>query len=197
VDINAQFAAVEVSVDKDWWRLKGTFVWASGDDDPLDDEARGFDSIFDNPNIIGGPFSFWNREGLRLSQTFVGLVGRESILPSLRTSKAEGQANFVNPGIFIYNVGWDAALTPKLRAFANGSYLRFDKTEVLQTVLFQSEIDKAIGIDYSIGFEYRPSLNDNVIIQTGVSVFTPSRGFENILTSDTLYTPFVVLTLTY
>jgi len=197
VDINAQFAAVEASVDKDWWRLKGTLVWASGDDDPLDEEARGFDSIFDNPNIIGGPFSFWNREGLRLSQTFVGLVGRESILPSLRTSKAEGQANFVNPGVLIYNLGWDAIWTQKLRSFANVSYLQFDKTEVLQILLFQSEIDKAIGIDTSIGFEYRPSLNDNVIIQTGVSVFTPSQGFENILTSDTLYTPFAVLTLTY
>jgi hypothetical protein len=196
-DINAQFAAFEASIDKDWWRLKGTFVWASGDDDPLDDQARGFDSIFDEPNIIGGPFSFWNREGLRLSQTFVGLVGRESILPSLRTSKAEGQANFVNPGIIMYNVGWDGAFTQKLKAFANGTYLLFDKTEVLQTVLFQSEIDKAIGIDSSIGFEYRPWLNDNVIIQTGVSVFTPAQGFENILTSDTLYTPFVVLTLTY
>ena len=64
-------------------------------------------------------------------------------------------------------------------------------------MLFQSEIDRAIGIDYSVGFEYRPWLNDNVIIQTGVAVFTPSQGFENILTSDTLYTPFVVLTLTY
>ena len=112
-------------------------------------------------------------------------------------SSAEGQANFVNPGVLIYNLGWDAIWTQKLRSFANVSYLQFDKTEVLQILLFQSEIDKAIGIDTSIGFEYRPWLNDNVIIQTGVSVFTPSQGFENILTSDTLYTPFAVLTLTY
>ena len=197
VDINAQFAAVEASFDKDWWRLKSTFLYASGDDDPFDDQARGFDSIFDEPNIIGGPFSFWNREALRLSQTFVGLVGKESVLPNLRTSKQEGQANFVNPGIYIFNVGWDANLTPKLRMFANGSYLRFDKTEVLRTVLFQSEIANAIGIDSSVGFEWRPWLNDNVILQTGVSVFTPAAGFENILTSDTLYTPFSVLTLIY
>ena len=154
-------------------------------------------SILDEPNIIGGPFSFWNREGLRLSQTFVGLVGRESVLPSLRTSKAEGQANFVNPGIFIYNIGWDGALTTRLRTFVNASYLRFDKTEVLQAVLFQSVIDKAIGIDTSVGFEYRPWLNDNVIIQTGVSLFAPAQGFENLLTSDTLYTPFAVLTFRY
>lgn len=197
VDINARFGAVEASVDRDWWRLEGTFLYASGDDDPFDGTARGFDAIFDEPNVVGGPFSFWNREALRLSQTFVGLVGRESVLPSLRTSKAEGQANFVNPGIFIYNLGWQADLTPKLRTAIDVSLLRFDKTEVLEAVLFQSEIDRAIGIDYGIGFEYRPWLNDNVVIQTGVSLLTPSAGFRNILTSDLLFTPFAVVTLRY
>src|SRR5262245_51176249 len=99
VDINAQFASAEFSVDHDWWRVKGTFVYASGDRDPADDKARGFDAIFDSPNIAGGAFSFWNREGIRLAQTLVGLTARNSILPSLRSSKTEGQANFVNPGL--------------------------------------------------------------------------------------------------
>jgi Carboxypeptidase regulatory-like domain len=197
VDINAQFAVFEGSVDKDWWRIKGTIVYASGDDDPLDDQAKGFDAIFDNPNIAGGPFSFWNRQGIRLLQTFVGLVGRNSILPSLRSSKTEGQANFVNPGLFLYNVGWDAELTPKLRTAVNVNYLQFAKTEVLKTVLFQENIDKAIGLDYSVGVQWRPWLNDNVIVTGGVSVFTPGEGFKNILTDSTLYTPFLVLTLTY
>ena len=50
-DINAQFAAVELSFDKDWFRPRATVVWSSGDEDPDDDEARGFDAIADNPNI--------------------------------------------------------------------------------------------------------------------------------------------------
>ena len=66
IDINAQFAAVELSIDKDWLRPRVGFVWASGDGDPDDDKATGFDAILDNPNIAGGPFSFWNRQGLRL-----------------------------------------------------------------------------------------------------------------------------------
>jgi hypothetical protein len=197
VEIDAQFAAVEVSVDKDWWRLKGTLVYASGDDAPEDEKARGFDAILDNPNIGGGPFSFWNRQGLRLAQTFVGLKGRNSILPSLRSSKTEGQPNFVNPGLFLYNVGWDADLTEKLRTSINVNVLRFDKTETLSAVLFQSQIDKAIGVDYSVGFQYRPWLNDNAIITAGVSAFTPGKGFKDILTDGLLYTPFAVLTLTY
>jgi hypothetical protein len=197
VDINAQFAAFEGSIDKDWWRLKGTVVFASGDDDALDDKAKGFDSILDNPNIAGGPFSFWNRQGIRLTQTFVGLVGRSSILPSLRSSKTEGQANFVNPGLFLYNAGWDADLTTKMKLSVNFNYLEFAKTEVLKTVLFQEGIEKAIGFDYSAGIQYRPWLNDNVVITAGASFFQPGKGFKNIFLPDKLYTPFVVLTLTY
>src|SRR5260221_9717925 len=46
-----------------------------------------------------------------LTQTGVGLVQPNSILPSLRSSKIEGQANFINPGILIYNAGFDVEVT--------------------------------------------------------------------------------------
>jgi hypothetical protein len=197
VDINAQFAAVELSIDKDWYRPRASVIFASGDGDPDDEDAKGFDAIFDNPNIIGGPFSFWNRQGLRLAQTGLSLVGISSVLPTLRSSKTEGQANFVNPGVIIANVGLDAELTPKMRTTVSVNYLRFHHTETMQRLLFQGEIDRAIGLDYSVGIQYRPALNDNVLLTGGVSVFTPGRGFKQILTNDTLYTPFVVLTLTY
>jgi Carboxypeptidase regulatory-like domain len=195
--INAQFAAAEASVDHNWWRIKGTVVWASGDKDPDDDKAEGFDAIFDNPNIAGGPFSFWNREGIRLTQTFVGLKGRNSILPSLRSSKAEGQASFVNPGLLDFNVGWSATLTPKLNLSIDANALRFVDTSVLSRVLFQAGIDKNIGTDLGVGFQYRPALNDNVVITGGASIFQPSEGFKNVLTSGPLFAPFVVLTLRY
>ena len=196
-DINAQFAAVELSYDKDWLRPRASFAWASGDDDPDDDKAEGFDAIVDSPNIAGGSFSFFNRQGIRLAQTFVGLAGRQSILPSLRSSKTEGQASFVNPGLFLYNVGLDAELTPKLRTTVNVSYIQFETTEVLRRVLFQDQVSRDLGMDYSLGAQYRPWLNDNVIITGGVSMFTPGRGFKDILQRKTLYSPFLVMTFTY
>jgi hypothetical protein len=196
-DINAQFAAVELSIDRDWLRPKATFIWSSGDDDPDDDEARGFDAILDNPNIVGGAFSFWNRQGLRLAQTGVSLVGRNSIIPSLRSSKTEGQASFVNPGLFMYNVGLDAELTPKLRTSFNVSYVQFQTTTPLKRVLFQDRVGREVGFDYSVGAQYRPYLNDNVIVTGGVSFFTPQAGFRDLLTRGLLYSPFVVLTLAY
>lgn len=195
--INAQFGAVELSIDRNWWRPRLSFVFASGDKDPGDDRAQGFDAIVDNPNFAGGPFSFWVRQGLRLPFTGVSLVGRSSLLPSLRASKSEGQANFVNPGLLLANVGIDAELTTKMRLTTNFSALRFHRTEVLRRLLFQDQIDAAIGYDGSVGIQYRPWLNDNVVITTGASVFKPASGFKQIFAGGILYTPFVVLTLTY
>ncbi len=197
LDINAQFAAVELSIDKDWYRPRIGAVYASGDDDPDDDRAKGFDAIVDNPNIAGGPFSFWARQGLRLTQTAVGLDGRGSVLPALRSSKSEGQANFVNPGVLMINGGLDAELTTKLRLITNVNLLRFQRTETLQRLLFQGEIDRAIGIDAGGGFQYRPALNDNIVITVGVSALFPGKGFKQVFADKILYSPFLVLTLMY
>ncbi len=197
VDINAQFAAVELSVDRDWYRPRLGVVYASGDDDPDDRRAKGFDAIVDNPNIAGGPFSFWARQGLRLTQTAVGLDGRGSVLPALRSSKSEGQANFVNPGVLMINGGLDAELTTKLRLITNVNLLRFQRTETLQRLLFQGEIDRAIGIDVGGGFQYRPALNDNLVVTAGVSALLPGTGFKQVFADKVLYSPFLVLTLMY
>jgi len=197
VDIRGRFAAVEASVDRDWLRPKAVFVFASGDDDPDDDRAGGFDAILDNPNIGGGAFSFWNRQGIRLTQTLVTLVGRNSILPTLRSSKTEGQANFVNPGLVMIGGGLDVELTRKARVSINANYLRVHRTQTLERVLFQPSIDAALGLDVNGGVQYRPALNDNVIVTIGASVFKPGLGFQQMLTPSVLYTPFAALTLTY
>ncbi len=87
VDINAQMAAAELSLDRNWLRYRVSFMYASGDRNPRDGSARGFDAIFDNPNFAGGVLSFWNREGIRLTGTGVALESPDSLLPSLRSSE--------------------------------------------------------------------------------------------------------------
>lgn len=197
-DINAQMVALEASVDVDWLRPKASFFWASGDGNPNDSDARGFDSIFDNPNFAGGAFSFWGRQGIALTQTRVGLKGRNSLVPALRSSKEQGQASFVNPGLFLFNVGLDAFVTPKLRAFANLSYLRFETTESLEQLLFQRKVDEEIGWDVSLGIQYRPLLIDNVVLSAGIAALVPGKGFKDIYDKSTLlYSAFAQLTLTY
>jgi len=183
VDVNAQMAAVELSKDRDWFRIRGSFFWASGDKNPSGSTAHGFDSIVDLPDFAGGQFSFWNSQEIRLTQTGVALTSENSLLPSLRSSKFEGQANFVNPGIFIYNAGADAEITQKLKAVFNLNYLRFQYTEPLEFLLFQPGIRNSIGFDYGGGIIYRPKLSDNIILTAGVSSLVPGSGFKDIYTS--------------
>lgn len=197
VDINAQFFAAEVSYDQDWLRYRASFVYASGDKDPTDGDATGFDSIFDNPNFAGGGFSFLTRQAIRLTGAGVNLVNRNSFLPDLRTSKEQGQANFVNPGLFLYNVGFDAEVTPKLKAVFNVSYIQLANTNSIKLLLHDNKISRDFGIDYSIGLQYRPYLNNNVIITFGAAALQPLNGYEDIYQSDVEYSIFTGVTLTY
>ena len=183
VHVSSHMTATEASIDKDYFRFRGSFFWAQGDKNPTDGQANGFDAIFDDPNFVGGQFSFWNRNGIRLTQTGVGLVQPNSILPSLRSSKIEGQANFVNPGIFIYNAGVDVEVTQRLKAVFNVNYLRFHRTESLEYVLFQPHIRHEIGWDYSLGVAYRPFLINNVTMTFGAATLKPGRGFRDIYTT--------------
>jgi hypothetical protein len=177
-------AAVEASIDHDYLRFRGSFFFAQGDKNPTDDRANGFDAIFDDPNFVGGQFSFWNRNGIRLTQTGVGLVQPNSILPSLRSSKIEGQANLLIP-IFIYNGGVDAEITQRIKAVFNVNYLRFHRTEPLEYVLFQNRIRHEIGWDLSLGVAYRPLLINNVTLTFGAATLKPGRGFRDIYTNAT------------
>jgi hypothetical protein len=191
VDINAQMGALELSLDKDWIRFKGATFVASGDGDPSDDEAHGFDAILDIPTFAGGAFSLWNRQGLRLAQTGTGLKSPVSLLPSLRTNKDEGQPNFVNPGVFILNGAADFELTPKLRAFVTTSYLRFMKTEALETLLFQEKVRPNIGWEYGGGGTYRPPLSDNIVLIGGVQAMKLGQGLKDIYNRDHLFAVFL------
>jgi hypothetical protein len=193
VTVNAQMAAAELSYDKDWIRYRVSAFYTSGDANPRDGRARGFDSIVDLPNFAGGLFSFWNREAIRLLGSGVLLTTPGSLIPSLRSSKEEGQANFVNPGIFLANAGADFDITPKLRGFANFNFLRFERTEPLEYLLFQSPIRHTIGEDFGIGVEYRPPLAENIVLTGGASALQPGQGFKDIYTSRTLFSLFGIV----
>jgi hypothetical protein len=206
---------LEVSYDHDWARYKASFFYASGDGNATDGHATGFDSIVDNPNFTGGPFSYWTRQGFNLGGTFVDLKPPSSLVPDLRTSKSEGQANFVNPGVFIYGLGAEFDLTPKLRSFLNANYIRFANTDTIKTALLTDKVNPEVGWDLSLGFQYRPLLTDNIIFSAGLGVLIPGQGFDDIYKTsanpvpgfgqtdhpgspdDFLYSGLIALTLTY
>ncbi len=178
VDISAYLAAVELSYDRDWVRFRTSYFFNSGDSDPNDDRGTGFDAIFAAPNFAGQEFSYWGRQAIRLFG--VELTNRESLGASLRNTKFQGQTNFVNPGLHLFNLGVDADITPRLKTINNVNFLWFDQTEVLETYLFVGEVRDFIGTDISTGLEYRPLLNNNVLLLGGFATLISGEGFEDL-----------------
>jgi hypothetical protein len=198
VDINAAMAALEASYDMNWVRFRTSFFWASGDRDPFDGQAEGFDAVIDNPNFAGGDVSFFQRQGIPfIGGGVVGFTNRNSLLPNLRAGKEEGQSNFVNPGIRLYNVGVDFELTPKLKLINNASYLQFDDVSSLNTLRHDGSFARGLGYDLSTGLLYRPWLNNNVQFRLGAGTLIVDDGFENLFGDDRLYQVFSNVILQY
>jgi hypothetical protein len=198
--ISAWFSAVEASYDIDWMRFKLFGLFASGDDDPGDDLATGFDAIFENPNFAGADTSFFQRQAIPL--IFGGgvvLSSRNALLPSLRTSKEEGQSNFVNPGLGLVGVGADFDILPELRLIANASWLAFHETDTLALLRNQARIGHAIGWDLSGGLIYRPLFIQNVVFRASGAVLLPGQGLRELYghRSSPFYSALLNLTLTY
>jgi len=194
--INAQMAALELSLDKDWMRFKMSGFYASGDSNPLDGTGAGFDTIIDLPFFAGGPFSYWNSQKIRLLG--VNLTNKFSLAPNLRSSKFEGQSNFVNPGLLLFNLGYEADLTPKLRFVLNSNYLRFANTASLAQFVNQQNIGQGIGLDYGVGVLYRPFLNNNAALTLAFTGLTPFSGFNDLYESaGTQFSLSTTLVLTY
>lgn len=195
-NINAQMGALELSYERDWLTYKADFFYASGDGNINSHTASGFDSILDNVDF-GAPYSYWNRQGIGLSGTGLLLKGPLSLLPDLRSSKIQGQANFVNPGILFYNLGLIAKITPRLVGEVDVNFSQFDKVGMLEQLLHQNALGHDLGLDSSIGLRYRPLLIENIILNTGVAFFTPFSGFRDIYNGQELYSFFTSMTFTY
>jgi hypothetical protein len=178
-EIRAGFVAAEVSIDFDWMRPRLSFLYGSGDDDPFDDRATGFDAVFENPQFAGADASWWIRQSSPLiGGGRVALSGRNGVLASLRSSKEEGQSNFVNPGIWLIGAGIDLDLLPELRLSANWNWLRFDTTEVLEVARNQADIDEEIGHDLSLSLTWRPFMSQNIVLRASYAELLPGPGFK-------------------
>ena len=175
--ISALFGALEASVDFDWirWRLSG--LYGSGDEDPFDDRATGFDAVLENPQFAGADTSYWIRQAVPLiGGGKVALSSRNGVLASLRSSKDEGQSNFTNPGIILGGLGFDLDLLPSLRLSGNGNALFFDKTAVIEVARNQGPVPKLIGYDLSAALTWRPLMSQNIVVRVSYATLLAGGG---------------------
>ena len=158
---------------------------SDGDGKPGSGTEGGFDAITENPQFAGADSSYFIREGI----PFIGgggvqLVGPNSELPALRSSKDEGQSNFINPGLTLLGVGTDLDLLPELRLTFNFNHLWFNNPEVLEILRQQPTVHKDIGWDLSSALTYRPFDTQNVVLRLSGALLLPGQGFKDLYTSE-------------
>jgi len=199
--INSQLYALELAYQLDWFIPKISFLYASGDADATDGNARGFDAPFDNPFFAGAGFSYLQREavapgGVILANTF-------SFLPNLRT-KTNDPVNFVNPGFLLFNAGFDALITTRLTALFNVNAYRIVHADPVNTKAEQlsgtpTQVGKDLGAEFNMGVVYKPLIIDNFVIVVGTSWLYPGATIKdlNAGNGEPLYTVFSAVTLIY
>jgi hypothetical protein len=181
-DINAQFAAIEASYDKDWMRFRLSGAYASGDSDPYDDTEGGFDAIFENPVFAGADTSYWIRQTIPFAGggRAIAVNGRNGILNSLRSSKEQGQSNFNNPGLILAGLGADFDLTPEFRLSANANHLWFENTSSLEVLRNEGSIPEEIGFDLSAAAIWRPKATQNIVFRLSAATLVAGDGFQDL-----------------
>lgn len=202
-DINAQFAAVEASYDRDWMRFRLSGAYASGDSDPYDDKEGGFDAIFENPVFAGADTSYWIRQTIPFAGggRAISVNGRNGLLNSLRSSKEQGQSNFNNPGLMLLGMGADFDLTPEFRLSANANHLWFEDTSNLEALRNEGTIPKEIGFDLSAAAIWRPKATQNIVLRLSAATLVAGDGFkdlfDNLGREQKFYSVLANVVLTY
>jgi hypothetical protein len=186
--IQSAFGAWEASVDFDWLRIRQSGVYASGDHNPYNGTATGFDAIYENPLIAGSDTSFWIRQAVPLiGGGGVALSARNGVLDSLRSSKDLGQSNFENPGLWLLGIGADADLLPELRLSGNVNHLWFDDPATLEVARNQGGINRSIGWDLSTALIWRPRFSQNIVARLSGAVLLPGEGYRDLYPDKSAY----------
>ena len=195
--VQASFAAAELSRDFDWIRVRASGLYASGDSDPFDKTAHGFDGLSQSALFAGADSSFFIHQQLPLALSQINLKVRDSLFPDLRSSAAPGESNYENPGLRLVGLGADFDFSPAVRLSFDANHLWFDQTAPLAAVLGRSLPGRDIGTDLSFDLFYRPLDSQNVILRLTAARLLTAPATQQLTGGDAPFSAFFNLILTY
>lgn len=194
--VAAWFAATELSVDSDNRRWRLSLLHASGDDDPRDRRATGFDGLTANPVFAGTDSSFFIHQQLAVAGGAFNLKSRNALLPALNPTNSGGQDNFTNPGLDLAGLGMDLDLAPKWRVSVDANQLWLDQPAALAQMTMRP-IPRNFGAELAVNAFWRPFANQNIILRMSNAVLKRGPGFRALYDGGTPYSTFIFLTLSY
>jgi hypothetical protein len=195
--VRAWFAASEWSVDSDRRRWRLSLLHASGDRDPRDHDATGFDSLNASPTFAGTDSSYFVHQRLALAGGVFDLKSRDALLPALRSVADGGQANFNNPGLNLAGLGLDYDASTRWRLSVDANQLWFDKPAVLATLTQRSTIERRLGAELAVNSFWRPWASQNFIVRLSGSMLLRGPGFRDLYDGGDPYSAFAQLVFSY
>jgi hypothetical protein len=195
--VEANFAAAELSRDFDWIRVRASGLYASGDSDPFDKTAHGFDGISVSALFAGADSSFFIHQQIPLALDQINLKVRDSFYPDLRSSAEPGESNYENPGLRLVGLGADLDFSPALRLSFDANHLWFDQTATLTDILGRTIPGRDIGTDLSFDLFYRPWDSQNIILRFTAARLLASADTRVLTGGSAPFSGFFNLILTY
>ncbi len=195
--VRALFAADELSMDFDWRRVRLSMLHASGDGNPYDRRASGFDTLTSGAIFAGSDSSFFFHQRLALAGGAFDLKSRDGLLPSLRAAGNSAESNFSNPGLDLLGAGLDLSLTPRWTLSADANQLWFDRTGVLEALLHQPTISRRLGAEVVVDAIWRPLATQNLILRLSASQLASGPGYRALYGRANPFSAFALITLTY
>jgi hypothetical protein len=195
--VQATFAAMELSRDFDWIRVRASGLYASGDGNPTDGSSHGFDGINQTAIFAGTDSTFFIHQRVGLVANAIDLKQRDSLFPSLRSTTDTGESNFTNPGLELLGIGADLDLLPSLRVSMDVSHILFANTAPLVTLLARNDISRTVGTDASLDAIYRPFISQNIIARLSLAKLIGVDAARPLIGSSAPFSFFFNLVLTY
>lgn len=195
--VQASFAAAELSRDFDWIRVRASGLYASGDSNPFDKTAHGFDGLSQSALFAGADSSFFIHQQLPLALSQINLKVRDSLFPDLRSSAAPGASNYENPGLRLVGLGADFDFSPAVRLSLDANHLWFDQTATLAAVLGRSLPGRDLGTDLSFDLFYRPLDSQNIILRLTAARMLTASATQQLTGGNAPFSAFFNLILTY
>jgi hypothetical protein len=196
-NVQATFAAAELSRDFDWIRVRASGLYASGDGDPADGKSHGFDGIIQSAIFAGSDSTFFIHQRLPLVANSVDLKQRDSLFPSMRSTSDTGASNYTNPGLELLGIGADVDLLPSLRVSVDVSHILFANTAPLETTLGRTDLSRTLGTDASVDAIYRPFISQNIIARLSLAKLFAAPAARPLAGSSAPVSMFFNLVLTY
>ena len=154
--------------------------YASGDNDPFDGDATGFDAISDHVDV-------WGSKGFMIGdRVSVGALGGRTIMrhdsPYTSLRDTDANSNFVNPGAVAVNIGLNTKPFDKLSLDTNFTQFWWRATDSLEAIMAALGTPNNLGntLGFELNMEANYKLTDKLNINASGTIYKTHQEMRKI-----------------